>query len=225
MTRPSAAMIFAAGFGTRMAGLAQDMPKPMVPLAGRPMIDHTIDLVRDAGIETVVANTHHMHDRMAPHLLSNGVEISHEADDILDTGGGLRAALPLLGCGPVLTINPDALWMGPNPLSALLDGWHSSMYALLLLVPLTRTHGSTDKGDFSLEHGSIRRSGPYRYGGAQVIRTDFLREVQELAFSLNTYWDLLAERHSLHGLVYEGEWCDIGHPEGLRIAEKMLTDV
>jgi len=225
MTRPSAAMIFAAGFGTRMAELGQDLPKPMVPVAGRPMIDHTIDLVRDAGIKTIVANTHHMHDQMAPHLLSKGVEISHEADDILNTGGGLRDALSLLGDGPVLTINPDALWIGPNPLTALLSGWQSSMHALLLLVPLTRTHGSAAAGDFSLKQGEIRRNGHYRYGGAQIIRTDLLGEISEHAFSLNTYWDLLADRHAVHGLVYQGEWCDIGHPEGLRIAEKILSDV
>ncbi|NNE80106.1 MAG: nucleotidyltransferase family protein [Silicimonas sp.] len=218
-------MIFAAGFGTRMAHLNQDVPKPMVPFAGRPMIDRTIDLVRAAGIETVVANTHHMHDRIAPHLVSQGVSVSHEHDKILDTGGGLRKALPLLGKGPVLTINPDALWLGPNPIRSLLDAWNPDMRALLMLVPMDKVHGSNGIGDFSLEHGEIRRSGPFRYGGAQIIRPDHLDGIEGDVFSLNAYWDLLADQGQLKGAIYDGDWCDIGTPKGLEIAEAMLSDV
>ena len=113
---PKAAMIFAAGFGTRMGALTRTIPKPMVPLGGRPMIAHAIDLLRDAGIEKIIANTHYLPDQIEPYLKDQGVKVLRETPDILDTGGGLRAALPLLGADPVVTINPDALWLGPNPI-------------------------------------------------------------------------------------------------------------
>lgn len=225
MTRPSGAMIFAAGFGTRMGALTRETPKPMLPLAGRPMIDHAVDLVREAGISRIVANTHHLHDRIAPHLADLGVTVSREAPDILETGGGLRAALPLLDPGPVVTLNPDAAWTGPNPVRALLDAWRPGMQALLMLVPLDRARTTRVDGDFSLEQGEVRRKGPFLYSGAQILSTDRLGEIPGPAFSLNAYWDLLAASGPVHGLVHAGDWCDIGHPAGLDEAERMLADV
>lgn len=223
--RPRSAMIFAAGFGTRMGDLTHDLPKPMIPLAGRPMIDHAIDLLRDAGLDRIVANTHYLPDRIEPHLSQRGITWVRETPRILDTGGGLKAALPRLGHGPVVTLNPDAAWTGPNPVKSLLSAWRPEMRALLLLVPLRRAQTNRDTGDFSLEHGEIRRKGPYLYTGAQIIRPDALAEIPEDVFSLNRYWDHLAEHGPLHGLVHEDGWCDIGHPEGLKRAEKMLAHV
>ena len=220
-----AAMIFAAGFGTRMRALTKTMPKPMVPLAGRPMIDHTIDLLRDAGIRRIAANTHYLPDAIEPHLRARGVEVLREAPEILDTGGGLRHALPLLGNGPVITINPDALWLGRNPVLELLNAWQSDMRALLLLVPQNTAHGTENSGDFSLEHGEIRRGGPFIYGGAQVIQTDKLDEIESDVFSLNVFWDHLALSGPLNGQSHEGGWCDIGTPEGLAHAERILANV
>lgn len=225
MRQPRSAMIFAAGFGTRMGELCRDMPKPMVPFAGRPMISHCIALLRDAGITTIVANTHHMPREIEPFLRSEGIAISREHPDILETGGGLKAAVPLLGNAPVITINPDAAWLGCNPVKALIDSWRPEMQALLALVPQSLAHGTSSAGDFRLEDGRIRRGGPLIYGGAQVIRTDQLDEVAEKVFSLNVYWDLLSAADGLHGLVYGGNWCDLGHPTGLRIAEGLSSHV
>lgn len=225
MTALPPAMIFAAGFGTRMGSLTRDLPKPMVPLAGRPMIDHAIDLLRDAGVTRIVANAHYLADRLIPHLEEREVIVSHEKDVILDTGGGLRAALPLLGDEPVITVNPDALWLGGNPIRALLGGWQDHMRALLVLVDQSRATGNASQGDFSLEQGEIRRNGPYFYGGAQIIRMDRLTNIPDDVFSLNRYWDHLADTAPLHGIVHEGRWFDIGTPEGLSLAERALADV
>lgn len=221
--RPEAAMIFAAGFGTRMGALTRDVPKPMLPLAGRPMIDHAITILRNAGVSRIVANTHYLPDLIEPYLESRGVTALREYPDILETGGGLRAALPQLGQGPVITLNPDAAWTGPNPVKALLDAWLPDMQALLLLVPQSTAMTTRTDGDFSLEQGRIRRMGNYLYGGAQIIRTDRLHEIPDPVFSLNQYWDLLATTGPLHGIVHTGGWCDIGHPEGLSAAERMLS--
>ncbi|NNE88939.1 MAG: nucleotidyltransferase family protein [Silicimonas sp.] len=223
MTFP--AMIFAAGFGTRMGKLTQSVPKPLVPLAGRPMVDYTIDLLRDAGVERIVANTHYLGDVIEPHLRARNIKVVSEAPDILDTGGGLKAALPALGSDVVLTVNPDAAWTGPNPIKRLQAAWRSDMQALLMLVPLEDAKTPRDAGDFSLEHGEIRRNGSYLYSGAQIIRTNRLNEIMERSFSLNAYWDLLLETGPLHGVVHKGGWCDIGNPAGLRTAERMLQDV
>lgn len=222
---PKAAMIFAAGFGTRMGDLTRHTPKPMIPLAGRPMIDHAVDLVRAAGINHIVANTHYLHDVIEPHLHSLAVGAVRESPDILETGGGLKSALGALGTDPVVTLNPDAAWVGANPVSSLLNAWRKDMQALLLLVPIERAETVRTEGDFSLEKGRIRRGGGYVYTGAQILRTHRLSEIHEHVFSLNKYWDLLADSGPVHGIVYEGKWCDIGHPEGLSKAERMLADV
>lgn len=210
-------MIFAAGFGTRMGTLTRDVPKPMLPLGGRPMVDQTIDLLREAGVARIIANTHYLPDAIRPYLERRGVAVCHE-EVILDTGGGLRAALPALDCDPVLTMNPDALWQGPNPVRALTEAWRDEMQALLLLVPAPE--GET--GDFSLESGEIRRKGPYRYTGAQILRTGRLHEIDGPVFSLNRYWDLLLASGPVHGLLYEGHWRDIGTAEGLAEASRRL---
>lgn len=219
------AMIFAAGFGTRMGDLTRNLPKPMLPLAGRPMIDHAVTMVRDAGIENIAANTHYLADRIDPHLHALGVTVLTETPEILDTGGGLKAALPHLGDGPVVTLNPDAAWKGANPVRTLLDAWQPKMQALLLLVPVGMAGSRRSKGDFSLEHGLVRRTGPFIYTGAQIIRTDHLSEIADPVFSLNRYWDLLADTGPIHGIVYPGQWRDIGYPEGLADAERMISDV
>lgn len=223
MTFP--AMIFAAGFGTRMGALTHTVPKPMVSLAGRPMIDYAIDLLADAGIDRIVANTHYLSEAIEPHLASKGVQICSEQPDILDTGGGLKAALPLLGGDVAITLNPDAAWLGANPIQELISAWQPGMQALLMLVPLAGSLTSRETGDFSLELGEIQRSGSLLYTGAQIIRTAELHQIQDRNFSLNRYWDLLAQKAPLNGIAYDGQWADIGTPEGLSSAEKLLGNV
>ncbi len=210
-------MIFAAGFGTRMGDLTKDMPKPMLPLAGRPMVDHSIDLLREAGISRLVANTHYLPETLEAHLAERGVMVLRE-NPILDTGGGLKAAASVLGKSPVITINPDALWLGSNPVTALLTAWKPSMNGLLML-----SETDTETSDFSLENGRIRRKGRYRYTGLQVIRTDRLGEVPDTVFSLNRYWDHILGTAPLNGLVYDGPWMDIGTKDKLEIASRRIS--
>ncbi|WOI55924.1 nucleotidyltransferase family protein [Palleronia sp. LCG004] len=218
-------MLFAAGFGTRMGHLTAHRPKPMIPVAGRPLIDHAIALGRGAGVTRIVANTHYLPHMIEPHLSDEGVVVSHEAPEILDTGGGLVHALPLLGDGPVLTLNTDALWTGPNPLSTLAEAWEDGMDALLLCVPPDRAHGREGPGDFTLTDGRLSRGGDMIYTGAQIIQPHVLGAARDRVFSLSRIWTDLAARGTLRGIVHEGHWADVGHPGGIALAEAMLADV
>ena len=223
--RPSdvSLMIFAAGFGTRMGELTKITPKPMLPLFGRPMIDHTLNLAKSAGIETVFANIHHLADKIEPHLAAKGVTVFRETPDILDTGGGLLAARPHL-TSPTLTLNPDYTWNGPNPLERLLDAWSDEMRALLLVVPLDRAENRDAPGDFDLVEGALSRGGSWVYTGAQLIRTEDLNKLGKTVFSLNDYWDYISNRGPLHGLEYPGIWTDIGTADALNRANAKGPD-
>ncbi|WP_164661523.1 nucleotidyltransferase family protein [Tropicibacter sp. Alg240-R139] len=224
---PHTAMLFAAGFGTRMKHLTKDRPKPMIPVAGRPLVDHTIDLARNAGIETLVANLHYLPEMLADHLTPKGVKLSWELPDILETGGGLKAALPLLGDDPVITMNTDAIWSGPNPVSQLLQAWNAdTMDALLMCVPAPQALGHSGGGDFTLNaQGKLSRGGSLTYGGIQILKTDLLETIDQSAFSLNMLWDRMHDQRRLHGLSYPGRWCDVGHPDGIALAEGLINDV
>ncbi|ULB10887.1 nucleotidyltransferase family protein [Cereibacter azotoformans] len=218
--RPDAVMIFAAGFGTRMGALTATRPKPMIEVAGRPLIDHALALAEAAGVPRIVANTHYLPATLQAHLAGRA-HISHE-EEILETGGGLRHALPLLGRGPVFTLNSDAVWTGENPLDRLAQGWSEGMEALLLLAP-----SGAARGDFTMDAGGriARTQGApgYTYLGAQILRTERLAAVNARAFSLNLIWDQMIEAGTAFGLVHRGGWCDVGRPEGIAEAEAMLT--
>lgn len=224
MTQPQAVMIFAAGFGTRMGALTRDRPKPLIPVAGRPLIDHALALAK-AAAPRIVVNTHYRAGMIADHLAGSAVALSPEPDAILDTGGGLRAALPLLGSDPVFTLNPDAVWQGENPLLALAAAWDGArMEGLLLLLDHDRAIGHAGPGDFLTDAQGRLTRGPGRiYSGAQIIRTDDLSAIAEPAFSLNLLWDRMIARGTLHGLGYCGQWCDVGRPECIPLAEALLA--
>lgn len=224
-TRPDALMIFAAGRGTRMGVLTETRPKPLIEVAGKPLIDHALDLADAAGLTHLVANLHYRPEQLAAHLAARGVKLSLETDRLLETGGGLRRALPLLGPDPVFTINADAVWTGANPFLELAAAWDPDrMDALLLLVSHTRATGHTGAGDFNLgEDGRLERGPGLVYVGAQIIRTDGLRAVEQEVFSLNVVWDDMAAEGRLYGLVHDGGWCDVGHPGGIAEAEALLA--
>ncbi len=207
-------LIFAAGFGTRMGAITQTTPKPMLCLRDKPMIDHAHDIAKNAGIVTIFANTHHLHTKIEPHLRSSGITPLREDPDILDTGGGLKAARGHL-TSPTLTLNPDCDWAGPNPLTYLLDSWSDDLQSLLLVVPLNNAVHRASPGDFTLSGTRLRRGGDMVYTGAQLIRTSRLAEIRDSIFSLNTYWDNLAETNDLHGTIYPGVWTDIGTEKAL----------
>lgn len=218
-----AVMLFAAGFGTRMGALTAETPKPMVAVAGRPLVDHALDVAD--GAKRIVANVHYRPEMLVGHLEARGVAISHE-DPILETGGGLRAALPLLGAGPVMTLNTDAVWTGPNPLDQLAAAWDADrMDGLLLLLPDDAVGKSA--GDFVMDaDGRLSRAKGARgaiYLGAQILRTEGLSAITETVFSLNVLWDRMIAEGRLFGLMHRGGWCDVGTPAGILDAEAMLA--
>jgi MurNAc alpha-1-phosphate uridylyltransferase len=196
----------------------------MIRVAGMPLVDHALALAESADCAPVVANLHYKPDLLRSHLHDRGVETITESPDILETGGGLRNALSMLGADPVFTLNTDAIWAGPNPLSLLDAAWDPDrMDALLILLPPDHTVGHGGQGDFTRDtDGRLRRGGPMIYGGAQIIRTDGLADIGDRIFSLNLLWDRMLQAGRLHGLPYPGRWCDVGHPEGIALAEAML---
>ncbi len=222
---PDALMLFAAGFGSRMAPLTADRPKPLIEVAGKPLIDHALDIAAEAGIDRTVVNTHYRADQIAAYLDGrSGVRIVHEPR-ILDTGGGLRHALPALGGGPVFTLNPDAVWRGANPLSELAACWDPThMDALLLLVPRERALGHDGPGDFEIDaRGHLTRGDSMIYTGAQIIATEGLNTISDEVFSLNLLWDSMLLDERIQGIVHDGGWCDVGRPENIVLAESMLS--
>lgn len=219
-------MLFAAGFGTRMGALTRHRPKPLIEVAGRALIDHALAFVQTAQTGTVVANLHYRPEMLEAHLHGSGVHTIREQPDILETGGGLRNALPLLGPEPVVTMNTDAVWVGPNPLDMLTQAWDPArMDALLICVPMAQTRGHGPKGDFEIAaDGQLRRGNDFVYSGVQILKTDLLRDVPEASFSLNVVWNRMAAAGRLFGLSYPGQWCDVGNPDGIAEAEAMLAE-
>jgi MurNAc alpha-1-phosphate uridylyltransferase len=217
-------MLFAAGFGTRMGALTADRPKPLIQVGGRPLIDHTLELAKQVEPRTIVANLHYLPEQLQNHLEPAGIQTSVEAPDILETGGGLRHALPLLGPSPVFTANTDAIWRGPNPFKELLAAWNpDNMDALLVCVERENALGHNGGGDFLVDqNGRLTRGPGAIYGGIQIIKTDGLAEIQEPAFSLNVLWNNMLSNGRLFGLTYPGEWCDVGRPEGIALAETLI---
>ncbi len=220
-----ALMLFAAGRGTRMGALTAERPKPLIEVAGLPLIDHALALVPPAGLRRVVVNAHYRAAQLATHLATHPQRTTLNPEPLLlETGGGLRAALPLLGPGAVFTLNSDAVWTGPNPLLTLRAAWRPGIRALLLLVPADRARGRQGPGDFSVApDGRLRRGGDLVYTGAQIIEPSGIEAIPGPVFSLNLFWDRLAAEGGLFGTLHPGGWADVGHPGGIAEAEAMLA--
>ena len=219
----TAAMVFAAGLGTRMRPLTDDRPKALVEVAGRPLIDHALEQVARA--TPVVVNLHHHADRLAAHLAGRNVATSRESPAPLETGGGLRLALPLLGDGPLLTTNSDSVWTGPTLHDTLTAAWDADrMDGLLLLVPPDRAVGTGGRR-FAL--GADGRVSLGRDGliatGASLMRTERVRDDPRAAFSLVDVWLAMLADGRLHGVVHPGAWADVGAPDRIAPAEAMLA--
>jgi MurNAc alpha-1-phosphate uridylyltransferase len=231
MRQTRALMIFAAGFGTRMGALTATQPKPMVAVAGRPLIDHALDQAEAAGADPIVVNLHYLGDQLAAYLADRPVLLSWEHGKILETGGGLRKALPLLGHGPVATLNSDAAWTGENAITQLEAAWdETAMDALLLVAPPERTVGHTAPPAFSMDdHGRLSRhsitgGAGYVYTGAQIIKTDMLAGLSDEVFSMWRLWEPMIAARRMYGLIHNGGWCDVGQPESISLAEQLLLE-
>lgn len=223
---PTSVMLFAAGLGTRMRQLTEDRPKPMIEVAGKPLIGHALDLASEIQPDRIVANLHYKPQMLVEYLVPRGVKVILEEPDVLETGGGLKNALPVLGKEPVFTLNTDAIWSGPNPLAMLKDAWDPArMDALLVCVPLCNAVAHSGPGDFQIApSGALTRGPGDIYAGAQIIKTDRLREIADAKFSLNLLWDGMLTEGRLFGLSYPGKWCDVGHPDGIAAAENLLDN-
>jgi MurNAc alpha-1-phosphate uridylyltransferase len=218
-------MLFAAGLGTRMGPLTANQPKPMIQVAGTPLIDHALRLTKDQPVQTPVMNLHYKADILKQHLQDQSVTFSDETDLLRDTGGGLRHALPLLGPDPVITLNTDAIWSGPNPIAQLLSEWRDEMEGLLLLIPTPQVIGHKGAGDFVIDpNGRLIREPGHIYSGIQMIRTDGLASIKDNVFSLNKLWDQAIKRGTLYGTTYTGRWCDVGQPDSIPLAEQLIAE-
>jgi MurNAc alpha-1-phosphate uridylyltransferase len=223
-------MIFAAGLGTRMGALTRDRPKPLIEVGGAALLDHALALVRAAGVPRVVVNVHAHPEQVRAHLARVAPEarVSFEPE-LLETGGGLKRALPLLGEGPAFTLNADMVWSGPNPLVALAAAWRPGDGALLALVPRGAAQGHAGPGDFfRAGDGRLARRGAapeadYVYAGAEIVDTGALDGFADGVFSLNRVWDALLAEGRLRGIVHPGGWVDVGRPEGIALAEAELA--
>ena len=231
------AMVMAAGKGTRMRPLTDTMPKPMVPFMGRPLIDHVLDRLADAGIEEVIVNTHHFADLLEAHLASRHhprIILSDERSQLLDTGGGAKKALPLLGDDPVITFNSDSVWTegtGHN-LRDLMDAFDPArMDALLMIADTATTIGFVGRGDFNMDgQGALTRRGadetvPHMFAGVQIIKPSLFADGPEGAFSTNLVWDKLIAKGRLFGHRMQGVWMHVGTPEDLLSAEAHMRSL
>lgn len=233
---PEVAMVMAAGLGKRMRPLTATRPKPLVEVAGKPLLDHCLDRLRAAGVRKAVVNVHYLADALEAHLKNRveGIEIavSDERAQLLETGGGLVRALPLIEADPFLVVNSDNLWVdgAVDALRLLASAWDDArMDALLLLVPLARAHCHSGQGDFHMSaSGKLRRRkaggvAPFVYTGIQMVsKRLFEGEVPEGAFSTNILWDRAIEQGRCYGSVHQGLWFDIGAPPNIRKAEEIL---
>lgn len=224
------AMILAAGFGTRMRPLTDTCPKPMLAVAGRPMIDHALDHVAQAGLTRAVINLHYLGEMIRAHLADRtrpALSFSPE-ETLLDTGGGIARALPLLGAEAFVTLNSDAIWAGRNPVETLLSAWQpQEASALMLLVPGDRALSYTRAGDFFLDGDrpvprGDRSGAPYVYTGAQIIAHQAFKGVPDGAFPMWLVWERLFAEGRVRAVIHEDTWVDVGTPAGLRIAEEAL---
>jgi MurNAc alpha-1-phosphate uridylyltransferase len=233
---PEVAMVMAAGLGKRMRPLTATRPKPLIEVAGKPLLDHCLDRLRAAGVKKAVVNVHYLPEALEAHLASNaqGLEIavSDEREQLLETGGGLVKALPLIDSDPFLVANSDNLWVdGPvDSLRHLASHWDDSkMDSLLLLVPLAQANCHNGSGDFHLTaSGEIRRrepgsAAPFVYTGIQMVsKRLFEGEVPEGPFSTNILWDRAIEAGRCFGAVHPGLWFDVGAPPNILKAEEIL---
>ena len=235
-TSPTRAMVLAAGFGTRMRPLTDALPKPLVPVAGKALLDHVLDRLADVGVTTAVVNVHHMADAIEAHLKGRtrpNIVISDERGELLDTGGGVVKALTLLGDAPFFHVNSDTIWIegvmpNLNRLAAQFDP--DQMDGALLVAATTTSIGYEGRGDFAMmPDGRLRRRAerevaPFVYAGAAILTPKMFAGAPAGKFSLNTLFDRSLEAGRLFGLRLEGTWMHVGTPAAIKAAEAAISE-
>ena len=227
------AMVLAAGLGKRMRPLTASQPKPLVRVAGKPLIDHALNRLAEAGVATAVVNVHYLADALEAHLRARkepAITVSDERKQLLETGGGMLKALPQLP-DPFFSLNADNIWLeGPrsafHDLSARWDP--AQMDALLLLVPHARAMNFAGQGDFHMDAlGRVRRRqqgriAPFIFTGIQLVSHRLLRDAPDGPFSTNLLWNRAIEEGRLYGISFTGQWFEVGTPEAIAPTEAAL---
>ena len=228
---PETAFVLAAGLGTRMRPLTDAMPKPLVRFLGKPLIDHVLDRLAEAGIARAVVNVHHHADKLEAHLSARArprITISDERDALLETGGGAIRALPKIGPLPFLIHNSDSVWTdeGNLNLKRLIAAWDETrMDSVMLLAERGSSLGYDGRGDFELDsRGTLSRrnkdhDAAFVFAGVSIVHPRLFRDAPHGPFSLNRLWDRAILEGRLSGIVLEGTWMHIGTPEALEEAE------
>src|SRR3954468_22019894 len=229
--KPTKAMVLAAGLGLRMRPLTEHMPKPLVPVAGRPLLDHVLDKLADTGVTEAVVNVHYLADQIIDHVASRTlprVTISDERDQMLGTGGGVAKALPLLGPDPFFHVNSDTLWIDgvKSNLARLADTFDPTrMDILLLIAPTASSIGYGGRGDYAmLPDGALRKRRehqvvPFVYAGAAIFSPAIFADAPAGEFSLTRMFDRANDQERLFGLRLDGVWMHVGTPEAIAAAE------
>lgn len=230
------AMLMAAGLGKRMRPLTATRPKPLVKVAGKPLMDHALDRLEAGGIRKVVVNVHYLADTVEAHLKARkcGLDfaVSDERAKLLETGGGLIKAKPLLGDAPFICANSDNLWIdGPQETLGMMQRiWNpDKMDALLLLVPLAGANCHKGPGDFHMDPtGRLTRRktahvAPFVFTGVQIMTPSLLIDPPADVFSTNIFWNRAIEAGRLYGVSHQGLWFDVGTPQAIPVVESMLA--
>jgi N-acetyl-alpha-D-muramate 1-phosphate uridylyltransferase len=233
MTAPRTAMVLAAGMGVRMKPLTDTLPKPLVKVGGKALIDHVLERIEATGVERIVVNVHHLADLIEDHLAGRaGIVISDERGMLLETGGGVVKALPLIGDAPFFLVNSDTIWIeGVKPnLTRLADAFDpASMDALLLLAATASSVGYVGRGDYSMgPDGRLQRRGerevvPFVYAGVAIFSPALFADAPSGAFSLTRLFRRAEEAGRLHGLRLEGVWMHVGTPSAIQEAEAAMV--
>ena len=233
---PRRAMVLAAGFGQRMRPLTDSRPKPLVEVAGKALLDHVLDRLADAGVEQAIVNVHYLGDQIVAHTAARkrpAIVISDERDALLDTGGGVVKAMPLLGDEPFYHINSDTIWIdGVTPnLTRLAERFDAAaMDALLLLAPTAGSIGYAGRGDFlmaadgRLGPRAERDIAPFVYAGAAILSPRLFDGAPAGAFSLTRLFNRAIDQGRLYGLRLEGLWMHVGTPDAIGQAEKAIAE-
>jgi N-acetyl-alpha-D-muramate 1-phosphate uridylyltransferase len=231
---PRTAMVLAAGFGTRMRPLTDKKPKPLVDVGGKALLDHMLDRLADAGVETAIVNVHYLADQIERHVAARKkprIVVSDERAQVLGTGGGVVKALPQLGAAPFFHVNSDSIWVeGVTPnLTRLAAGFDPAhMDALLLLAPTAGSIGYSGRGDFMMAaDGQLTRReerdiAPFVFAGAAILSPAMFKGAPQGEFSLTTLFDRAAAASRLHGLPLDGLWMHVGTPEAIAEAETAI---